>query len=128
VRMRAGHPFSMVVLDLNGFKQINDTHGHAAGDALLAAFSRELKGQFRALDAVGRWGGDEFVVLLDCPAPEAASRMEPVHRWVLGEYPLPGAGRVTIGAATGIAEWRPGRTAAELFSQADQAMYGNKRR
>ena len=126
-RVRAGAPFCMVVVDLNGFKKINDTHGHAAGDALLKAFANEFHGQFRSLDVVGRWGGDEFVVLLDCPVREARERMAGVNRWVLGEYPLPGAGRVAIGAATGIAEWRAGWTAEQLFAEADRAMYAEKK-
>jgi diguanylate cyclase (GGDEF)-like protein len=126
-RIGAAAPFCLVVVDLNGFKKINDTHGHAAGDALLQAFAREFRGQFRTLDAVGRWGGDEFVVLLDCPAQEARNRLDSVHRWVIGEYPIPGAGKVAIDAASGIAEWRPGWTAEQLFAEADRAMYADKK-
>ena len=126
-RVRAAAPFCLVVVDLNGFKKINDTYGHAAGDALLKAFAKEFHGQFRSLDAVGRWGGDEFVVLLDCPIREAQTRMEGVQRWVLGEYPLPGGVKVKIGAATGIAEWSAGRGAEQLFAEADRAMYAEKK-
>ena len=74
--IRAGTPFCMVVFDLNGFKEINDTHGHTADDALLKAFAKEFRGQFRALDVVGWWGGDEFVVLLNGPAADARSRVD----------------------------------------------------
>jgi diguanylate cyclase (GGDEF)-like protein len=125
-RIRAARTFCMVVADLNGFKAVNDTHGHAAGDELLKAFAREFKGQFRTLDSVGRWGGDEFVVLLDSPLGEVRTRMDGVRRWVLGEYPLPGGVKVTIGAAMGIAEWQKGRTAEQLFAEADRAMYADK--
>jgi diguanylate cyclase len=127
-RIQAGKEFCLVVVDLNGFKAINDTHGHAAGDALLKAFAKEFQGQFRTLDAVGRWGGDEFVVLLDGPIAEVRKRLEGVRRWVLGEYPLPKAGRVTIGAAIGIAEWRQGCSAEQLFAEADAAMYSEKKK
>jgi len=95
-------------LDLNGFKEINDTHGHTADDALLKAFAKEFRGQFRALDVVGWWGGDEFVVLLDGPAADARIRVDGVHRWVFGEYPLRGGVRVTIDAAVGMTVFRRG--------------------
>jgi diguanylate cyclase (GGDEF)-like protein len=127
-RIRVERPFSLVLLDLNGFKRINDTYGHAAGDAVLQSFAAEFKGQFRSMDVVGRWGGDEFVVLLGCPASEARARIDSVGGWVLGQYSLPGVGKVSITAASGIAEWCPGQTSAQLFSQADQAMYADKKR
>lgn len=126
-RVRAGKAFCLVVVDLNGFKAINDTHGHTAGDALLKAFAKEFQGQFRTVDAVGRWGGDEFVVLLDGPIAEVRKRVEGVRRWVLGEYPLPSGVRVTIGAAIGVAEWRQGLAAEQLFAEADAAMYSEKK-
>ena len=126
VRIRAARAFCLVVADLNGFKAINDTHGHAAGDELLKAFAHEFKGQFRTHDAVGRWGGDEFVVLLDGPESEVRMRMDGVRRWVLGEYPLPDGVKVTVGAAIGIAAWREGQTAGQLFAEADRAMYAEK--
>jgi diguanylate cyclase (GGDEF)-like protein len=125
-RIREARTFCLVVVDLNGFKTINDTHGHAAGDELLKAFAREFKGQFRTLDAVGRWGGDEFVVLLDGPESEVKTRLDGVRRWVLGEYPLPGGVKVAIGAAIGIAAWHKGRSGEQLFGEADRAMYADK--
>ena len=57
-RVAVACTFCLVMVDLNGFKKINDTHGHAAGDSLLKAFATEFKAQFRPLDPVGRWGGD----------------------------------------------------------------------
>ncbi|HVY92462.1 MAG TPA: GGDEF domain-containing protein, partial [Bryobacteraceae bacterium] len=56
-------PFCIVILDLNGFKQVNDTYGHLAGDDLLKEFSAELQAHFRAGDIIGRWGGDEFIIV-----------------------------------------------------------------
>jgi diguanylate cyclase (GGDEF)-like protein len=117
-----------VLIDLNGFKRINDMHGHVAGDVLLKNFSSELRSQFRPADPVGRWGGDEFVVALDCYLDEARARVERVQRWSLGEYTLPGGERVTVGAAVGIAEWVAGCTAETLFDAADRAMYTDKKR
>jgi diguanylate cyclase (GGDEF)-like protein len=59
-------PFCVVMLDLNQFKQVNDIHGHGAGDSLLTQFAGELRTNIRASDIAGRWGGDEFILLLDC--------------------------------------------------------------
>src|SRR5665213_3125242 len=63
-RIESRSTFSLLMLDLNGFKAINDEHGHLAGDDLLKQFAVELSAQFTAADLVGRWGGDEFVVLV----------------------------------------------------------------
>lgn len=67
-----GGLFSIIVLDLDGFKQINDLHGHSAGDQFLAGITRQIEGCLRERDRLGRFGGDEFVALLnDCAQPEA---------------------------------------------------------
>ena len=76
------------MLDLNGFKQVNDTYGHEAGDDLLKQFSTELRSASRATDVVGRWGGDEFIVVLDGNLTEAQSHVERMQKWVFGSYTL----------------------------------------
>src|ERR1035437_7659752 len=65
MRMIADLPFCVAILDINGFKVVNDDHGHMVGDELLQMFSAELKSRCRSTDMVGRWGGDEFIILLD---------------------------------------------------------------
>ena len=129
-QIRSGRPFCLIVIDLNNFKTINDTWGHPAGDNLLCQFARELKSQFRPQDAVGRWGGDEFVAVLDCRRAEAESRVELVRKWVFGDYIVDGADarrKAAINGAIGIAAWRPGQTFAQLFAEADRAMFQQKR-
>ncbi|MDE3166021.1 MAG: GGDEF domain-containing protein, partial [Acidobacteriota bacterium] len=127
-KVAAAAPFCLIVIDLNGFKAINDTYGHPAGDNLLCQFSHELKSQFRAQDAVGRWGGDEFVALLACTPADAAARVERIRKWVFGDYAVAGAARkIAVGGAIGTAAWRPGQSAAELFAEADRAMFQQKR-
>ena len=64
LQLSIGRPFCILFFDLNGFKLINDRHGHLAGDELLKAFAQELRSAFRSTDAVGRWGGDEFVAVV----------------------------------------------------------------
>ncbi|HVV46723.1 MAG TPA: GGDEF domain-containing protein, partial [Bryobacteraceae bacterium] len=78
--------FSLAFLDLNGFKRINDVHGHVAGDDLLKQFATELKAPIRANDLVGRWGGDEFVVIVDGSLEEAQVRLDRIRQWAFGEY------------------------------------------
>lgn len=130
-RIAEASPFFVMYLDLNGFKQINDTLGHPAGDDLLKQFASELRHSLRPTDMVGRFGGDEFVVVADGVAGDAAKRVENVKRYVNGDYSLAsgnGKTKVPISAAIGLAVWKPGATAQQLLTAADQAMYEDKKR
>ena len=122
--------FSILLLDLNGFKQLNDTCGHLAADELLQQFSAELKSGFRASDVVGRWGGDEFIVVLDGGLKNAHAHVERISRWVCGDYTIRAGGgsrKVAVSAAIGAAEWEAGDSMAMLLGRADAAMYRDKR-
>ena len=128
-RMEARKTFSVVLLDLNGFKQVNDTYGHEAGDDLLKQFSTELRSASRATDVVGRWGGDEFIVVLDGSVTEARSHVERMQKWVFGSYTLHlGAEgpKVEVSAAIGLVEWQPGESIKDLLGRADALMYKQK--
>uniref|UniRef100_Q01XM9 diguanylate cyclase n=1 Tax=Solibacter usitatus (strain Ellin6076) TaxID=234267 RepID=Q01XM9_SOLUE len=128
-RMGREQPFSVVLLDLNGFKQVNDSYGHAAGDDVLKQFATELRSAFRAADDVGRWGGDEFVVLLDCGPEDVGRHLERVRQWVFGDYVVQDQGvphRLPIIASVGTAVWQGGESMAELFARADRDMYQEK--
>lgn len=125
-------PFCVVVLDLDGFKQVNDTHGHTVGDALLVQFSEEVRSNIRSTDIAGRWGGDEFVLLLTCDRASARAQIERIEKWVFGEYTLPATGRkdplkLQVRASVGVAEWNRGETLAKLIERADHAMYRDKK-
>ena len=122
--------FTILILDLNGFKQINDTYGHVCGDEVLKQFSSELRSAFRATDVLGRWGGDEFIVVLDIDLEEAKSSIERVRKWVFGSYTVRVKGepcKVYVDAAIGMAAWRSGDTMRDLLERADAAMYKDKR-
>lgn len=126
-----GQTFCVVMLDLNHFKPINDKFGHAAGDDLLKQFSRELQSNVRSNDLVGRWGGDEFILVLTCNRAGAKLQIERMQKWVFGEYKIQiGAGKepekIRVEAAIGLTQWQPGDTLQQLIEEADAAMYRDK--
>lgn len=123
--------FCVIILDLDRFKHVNDSYGHPAGDNLLQQFSQELRSNVRSTDLVGRWGGDEFIIILDCDLTTAKSQVERLQKWVLGEYTIQtgqasSETKVRVDASIGLAQWQPGETMQELISRADSTMYGEK--
>lgn len=122
-----GERVGVVYLDLDGFKDINDTHGHSTGDRVLATVARRLRRVVRAPDMVGRLGGDEFVfVVRGGDEPALAHLVDRVHL-VLREPVRLGELKIPVQASCGTAVATPGRTAAELIAAADARMYDNKR-
>jgi len=128
-RIDARKTFCLVLLDLNGFKQVNDVYGHEAGDDLLKQFATELRSASRATDVVGRWGGDEFIVILDGTLTEARAHVERMRKWVFGSYTLHlGAEgpKVEMTAAVGLVESQSGEASKALLARADALMYQDK--
>ncbi|MBE2320286.1 diguanylate cyclase [Solirubrobacter sp. CPCC 204708] len=113
---RDGHPLGAVILDLDDFKGVNDTQGHAAGDELLRTVARALQGELRPYDQVARYGGDEFVLLL--PGSDEAETAAVAERC-----------RDAIGGkcSIGVAAWHEGLDADGLLEQADRALMLAKR-
>jgi len=127
-RNRNPHPVAVLLLDLDDFKVVNDSLGHAAGDRLLVMVAERLRGHLRASDTTARLGGDEFAVLLDDPAAsDEAMRVAERLIEVLGSpYQLDGRElfvRASIGVALAAATGQP---ADELLRDADMAMYAAK--
>ena len=116
---------SVICIDMNGFKQLNDTLGHAAGDAALASVARLLETLVRAEDLVCRLGGDEFVVLLPDTQRDQAERV--VERIKSHAPALVGVGLGVRGLAVGLASWVQGEGERSLLSRADAEMYADKR-
>lgn len=121
---------ALLFLDLDGFKRVNDTFGHDAGDDLLVEVARRLSRTLRPGDTVARYGGDEFVILCeDLRGQREALRVAERARAAIGEPFAVRGEAVIVQASVGIARARPGLTfAEELLREADLAMYRAKRR
>ena len=126
---RSGGPFTLLVIDLDGFKQINDTHGHAAGDACLQHFSLMAQTQLRSGDLLARTGGDEFCVVLPSTTLHDGAM---IARRVLAACQADAAGcvgdDVPMAASIGVAQWTPeiGAHSERLLAAADHALYAAK--
>ena len=124
---RHNAPSALVYLDLNGFKAINDTHGHAAGDAALHHVAALLSAHIRETDAVGRLGGDEFGVVLTLTGPEGADAKAHELAELIDNTPFDYDGKsLRVGAAWGSYALIAGRKADEAMAEADAAMYARK--
>jgi diguanylate cyclase (GGDEF)-like protein len=125
IRRQPAGQLSLLVIDLDGLKQLNDRHGHAAGDDAIRRAARFLQSRLREHDVCCRTGGDEFVVILpelgasNCAPLISRLRREQVRAAARGELPL----SFSMGSAS-----HPGVSAGMLFTQADEAMYADKRR
>ena len=121
---RYGHPASLIMVDLDHFKEINDQHGHAVGDAILRGFGGLAQGAVRSTDVVGRWGGEEFVVILPSTGFSEAYRVAEKMRRQLENRTFPGGYRIT--ASFGVASCRSTDAWGDWFGRADKAMYRAK--
>jgi diguanylate cyclase (GGDEF)-like protein len=121
---RHGRTLSVILFDLDEFKQVNDTYGHGAVDSLLKAFAERLSKATRGSDASARYGGDEFLVVLPECKPEnvqhVLKRLEGIRVEIEG-HNLP------VALSAGWAELLPGESTKELLARADAALYTNKR-
>jgi PleD family two-component response regulator len=145
---RSGEVLCVCLLDIDHFKSMNDRYGHLAGDRILAAFARRVRGALRTMDTVnsanlpvasgeeprdlvppgrsafGRVGGEEFIVLLPETSLRGALRCAERVRIAVVRRPFDGLHQVTV--SIGIAEYRPGETVSSLIGRADEALYGAK--
>ena len=124
---RRGRPvFSVLLLDVDHFKGVNDARGHAAGDRVLQEIARRLRARARTSDVVGRWGGEEFLVVAPDTDVSGARILAEGLRAAIAETPMVvGSGRVRVTASVGVAAWER-ETVDELLGRADQALYEAK--
>jgi diguanylate cyclase len=128
--LRYGTPVSLILIDLDHFKHINDSYGHQTGDAVLVSFARSVTEALREVDVVGRWGGEEFLVLL--PGTSAAEAVLAAERMrsALSACDLQFQGRmIHFSASFGVAEFNPAElTFYSLLDRVDVALYRAKER
>ena len=121
---RYGTPMSIIMLDIDHFKRVNDTHGHGVGDDVLVGMANLLRQNMRETDALGRLGGEEFVVVCRhnnfSESMAAATKL----RQAIADHIFPVVGQVT--SSLGVASWRADDTATTLLARADEALYRAK--
>lgn len=116
--------FSVIMMDLDNFKKINDAYGHEIGDDVLVAFSRTVEQQLRRSDIFGRWGGEEFLVMCPCTRSQDAVNIAEKMRASLSANPILLEYNMT--ASFGVAEWQLSDTEKSILKRADQALYEAK--
>jgi two-component system, cell cycle response regulator len=125
---RHSRPYSCLLLDIDHFKQVNDTYGHAAGDTVLREAAQRICNASRVSDVVGRYGGEEFVVLLPETTGVAAVVAADKMRALLSATPVvAGTTSIPIRASIGVAAWGEAmRAPSDLYAAADEALYRAK--
>lgn len=127
---REDKPAGIILADLDHFKEINDTSGHAAGDAVLKEVARRLKSDLRIYDVAGRYGGEKFVLVLpSCDLRTATRRADEIRRLVASEPIVTSSGKASVTVSMGIAATNstPDLTAEAVLQNADAALYRAKR-
>lgn len=121
---RSGSPFSVILLDVDDFKKVNDVYGHLTGDAVLVELGEILKGTIRKIDTAGRWGGEEFMIILPESDLDGGLALAEKLRERINRHKFPGFGCLT--ASFGVAASEKGGEQQELVARADKALYQAK--
>ncbi|MFN8753334.1 MAG: GGDEF domain-containing protein [Betaproteobacteria bacterium] len=124
---RSGKPLSLIVLDLDNFKKLNDTLGHAAGDAALIHVADVMKQTVRLTDSIARFGGEEFLIILpEATLGEGKALAERLQQQLASKQLTYGQGRLIVTFSAGVAQFVDGEDANALVQRADTAMYQAK--
>jgi len=124
---RSGVPFAIGMMDLDHFKAVNDTYGHGAGDAVLREFANVVHATMRATDVFGRYGGEEFlIVLVGTELPAALEALERIRTAVQSHDWNAIAPGLTLTVSAGVAHFHKGQSVEQLLHDADQALYQAK--
>ncbi len=124
----SGGRFSVALADLDDFKAVNDNYGHDCGDAVLREVCRRSATVLRKSDAMGRWGGEEFLLVLPRTGMEEAAEVAERLRQNICESPVEYQGQsVTVSTTIGVAEFQPGEDDSSLIARADRFLYEGKR-
>ncbi|MEM7702035.1 MAG: GGDEF domain-containing protein [Pseudomonadota bacterium] len=122
-----GVPLTLIIADIDNFKRVNDTHGHAAGDRVIAAVGQLISGELRDKDLCGRIGGEEFcVVAFKCDGANGQSLANRLRRAINRTMVPWGTQELRITSSFGVAEWHPHESYFDAFKRADAALYAAK--
>jgi diguanylate cyclase (GGDEF)-like protein/PAS domain S-box-containing protein len=121
---RGGELFSVLIFDIDHFKIVNDNYGHAVGDIVLKEFSHLVVENIRFVDKFGRWGGEEFVLLLDATGEHEAMQVAQKLRTLVAKKEFNGCYNVTV--SIGVTEYHPYETKEQCLQRADMALYAAK--
>ena len=125
---RRRQPLSLLAIDLDYFKSVNDSFGHQGGDTVIEGVSGLIAARIRESDSLCRWGGEEFMLLLEnCTLEDAGQRAEMLREAVRGSRVRFGRDDIGVTISIGVAELRGGESLASLVSRADGALYAAKR-
>lgn len=122
---RFGHPLGVILVDVDYFKNVNDAHGHQAGDRVLVEIAGILKNNVRKIDTVGRWGGEEFMIICPETAREDSEKVAQTLREKIAAYDFHVAEQIT--ACFGVSAYNAGESITKVVARADEALYKAKR-
>jgi diguanylate cyclase (GGDEF)-like protein len=117
----SGESFGLILCDIDHFKRVNDRHGHLAGDQVLIEMTRLLRAQLRKGDSLGRWGGEEFMIVCLQVDRDGIEQAAEKLRLSIAEHDFPIIDRAT--ASFGVTLARPGESMSALIERADSALY-----
>lgn len=124
---RGGPSFYVAMIDLDHFKKINDEHGHAAGDDALRAFARQAQAQLRNTDDIGRWGGEEFLILMpETPPGDPNVGLERLRSSLAGAEASEHVAGLRVRFSAGLSRYREGEAVGDTIERADRAVYAAK--
>ena len=126
IAIRYERPLSMLLIDIDHFKEVNDRYGHLAGDEVLKTLAKIMTENVRKSDVVARWGGEEIAILLPDSDLSSAVKLGEILRQKIEAYDFGSVGSVTC--SMGAVEWQAGETTDALFHRADEKLYTAKER
>lgn len=128
-RLDTGSRFTIMMIDVDDFRRVNDEHGNMVGDQLLKEFARELRSCCRFADLVARWSGDRFIVVLDTTGVEAATQAARLRTWISRPYHVPGRTgyvNIRVDASIGLAECGEEDCLHDLLERADEQLAAHR--
>jgi len=119
---------TLALADIDHFKSINDTYGHETGDKILTEIARVITSHIRNYDVCGRWGGEEFLIIMpEVSVPNGTRIVERLRTTIYELHIGIGDQTIKLSASLGIAEYRPGESISETINRADAALFAAKR-